>query len=324
MSSMLVSCGGDDAVETTTSVAEVASTSTTLAGTTTTSEAPDQPAATFTGVDGVESDISDTSRVISLNGDLTEIIFELGLGDNVVAVDVTTVFPDEAAALGERGETVGFAQQLAAEAVLRFEPTLVIGDQQVGPVEVVEQLRGAGIPVVILETQTTLEGVAEKIGQVAEIMGVPEEGAALADRVAGEIESARELIDPDADPLTVGFVYARGPQTIFLFGAGMATQAMIEGAGAIDAGAASGVQGLVPVTPEALVAAAPQVIVLPELGLAALGGVEAFLGIPGVADTPAGRSENFLVYDEAYFFNLGPRTGMALAEFIQDLQAIGE
>jgi iron complex transport system substrate-binding protein len=302
----------------------VASTSTTLAGTTTTSEAPDQPAATFTGVDGVESDISDTSRVISLNGDLTEIIFELGLGDNVVAVDVTTVFPDEAAALGERGETVGFAQQLAAEAVLRFEPTLVIGDQQVGPVEVVEQLRGAGIPVVILETQTTLEGVAEKIGQVAEIMGVPEEGAALADRVAGEIESARELIDPDADPLTVGFVYARGPQTIFLFGAGMATQAMIEGAGAIDAGAASGVQGLVPVTPEALVAAAPQVIVLPELGLAALGGVEAFLGIPGVADTPAGRSENFLVYDEAYFFNLGPRTGMALAEFIQDLQAIGE
>jgi iron complex transport system substrate-binding protein len=324
MSSMLVSCGGDDAFETTTSVAEVASTSTTLAGTTTTSEAPDQPAATFTGVDGVESDISDTSRVISLNGDLTEIIFELGLGDNVVAVDVTTVFPDEAAALGERGETVGFAQQLAAEAVLRFEPTLVIGDQQVGPVEVVEQLRGAGIPVVILETQTTLEGVAEKIGQVAEIMGVPEEGAALADRVAGEIESARELIDPDADPLTVGFVYARGPQTIFLFGAGMATQAMIEGAGAIDAGAASGVQGLVPVTPEALVAAAPQVIVLPELGLAALGGVEAFLGIPGVADTPAGRSENFLVYDEAYFFNLGPRTGMALAEFIQDLQAIGE
>jgi iron complex transport system substrate-binding protein len=324
MSFMLAACGGDDAVETTTSLAEVTTTSTIVAETTTTREAHDEPATTFTGADGVETDISDRSRVVSLNGDLTEIIFELGLGDNVVAVDVTTVFPDEAAALGERGETVGFAQQLAAEAVLRFEPTLVIGDQQVGPVEVIEQLRSAGIPVVILETATTLDGVATKIGQVAEIMGVPDEGAALADRVSGEIESARELIDPDADPLTVGFVYARGPQTIFLFGAGMATQAMIEGAGAIDAGAASGVQGLVPVTPEALVAAAPQVIVLPELGLAALGGVEAFLAIPGVADTPAGQSENFLVYDEAYFFNLGPRTGMALAEFIQDLQALGE
>jgi iron complex transport system substrate-binding protein len=99
---------------------------------------------------------------------------------------------------------------------------------------------------------------------------------------------------------------------------------MIEGAGAIDAGAASGVQGLVPVTPEAIVAAAPEVIVLPELGLEALGGVEVFLGIPGVADTPAGQNENFLVYDEAYFFNLGPRTGIALAEFVEDLQALGE
>ncbi len=324
MSIMLAACGGEDAVETTTSLAEVTSTSTTIAGTTTTTEDAEEPSTTFIGADGVETDISDTSRVVSLNGDLTEIIFELGLGDNVVAVDVTTVFPEEAAALGERGETVGFAQQLAAEAVLRFEPTLVIGDQQVGPVEVIEQLRTAGIPVVILETQTTLDGVATKIGQVAEIMGVPDEGAALADRVSAEIESARESIDPDADPLTVGFVYARGPQTIFLFGAGMATQAMIEGAGAVDAGAASGVRGLVPVTPEALVAASPQVIVLPELGLAALGGVEAFLQIPGVADTPAGQSENFLVYDEAYFFNLGPRTGMALAEFIQDLQALGE
>lgn len=324
MAVVLAACGGDDAVESTTSLADVTTTSTTLAETTTTSEVPDEPATTFTGADGVESDISDTSRVVSLNGDLTEIIFELGLGDNVVAVDVTTVFPEEAAALGERGETVGFAQQLAAEAVLRFEPTLVIGDQQVGPAEAIEQLRSAGIPVVILETQTTLDGVATKIGQVAEIMGFPDEGAALADRVSADIESAREMVDPDADPLTVGFVYARGPQTIFLFGAGMATQAMIEGAGAIDAGAASGVQGLVPVTPEALVAAAPQVIVLPELGLGALGGVEAFLGIPGVVDTPAGESENFLVYDEAYFFNLGPRTGMALAEFIQDLQALGE
>jgi iron complex transport system substrate-binding protein len=262
--------------------------------------------------------------VVSLNGDLTEILFELGLGDNVVAIDVTTVFPEEAAALGERGDTVGFAQQLTAEAVLRFEPTLVIGDQQVGPVEAIEQLRAAGIPVVILETQTTLDGVATKISQVAEIMGVPDEGAALADRVSGEIDAALELVDPDANPLTVGFVYVRGPQTIFLFGAGTATQAMIEGAGATDAGAASGVQGLVPVTAEAIVAAAPEVIVLPELGLEALGGVEAFLEIPGVGDTPAGQNENFLVYDEAYFFNLGPRTGIALAEFVEDLQALRE
>ena len=274
---------------------------------------------TFMGADGVETTIGDVSRIVSLNGDLTEIIFELGFGENVVGVDVTTTYPPEAAALNDQGQTVGFAQQLAAEAVLRFEPTLVIGDQQVAPPEVLEQLRGAGIPVVILETQTTLDGVETKILEVAEILGVPGEGGELAERVMGEIDAARALAATDDSDPKIAYVYVRGPQVVFLFGAGMPTQGMIEGAGAIDAGAEAGVFGPAPLTPEALVAAAPDLIVLPEAGLAALGGIEAFLELPGVAETPAAQNDAFLDYDEAYFFNLGPRAGQALDEFVRDL-----
>ncbi len=274
---------------------------------------------TFVGADGVETTIGDVSRIVSLNGDLTEIIFELGFGENVVGVDVTTTYPPEAAALNDQGQTVGFAQQLAAEAVLRFEPTLVIGDQQVAPPEVLEQLRGAGIPVVILETQTTLDGVETKILEVAEILGVPDEGAELAERVMGEIDAARALAATDDSDPKIAYVYVRGPQVVFLFGAGMPTQGMIEGAGAIDAGAEAGVFGPAPLTPEALVAAAPDLIVLPEAGLAAIGGIEAFLELPGVAETPAAQNDAFLDYDEAYFFNLGPRAGQALDEFVRDL-----
>jgi iron complex transport system substrate-binding protein len=311
---VIVGCSGDSTDTTTTSVVETTTTSTVAETTTTATEG-----VTFVGPDGVETVITDTSRIVSLNGDLTEIIFELGLGENVVGVDVTTTYPEEAAALNEQGETVGFAQQLTSEAVLRFEPTLVIGDQQVAPTEAIDQLREAGVPVVILETQTSLEGVSTKINQVAEILGVSDEGEALAARVSGEIEDARALVvDEDSDP-NVAYIYARGPQVIFLFGAGMPTQAMIEGAGAVDAGASSGVNGPGPLTPEAMVAAAPDVIVLPAAGLEALGGVEALVAIPGIAETPAAQNEAFLAYDEAYFFNLGPRTGQALAEFIGDL-----
>ena len=274
---------------------------------------------TFVGADGVETTIGDVSRIVSLNGDLTEMIFELGFGENVVGVDVTTTYPPEAAALNDQGQTVGFAQQLAAEAVLRFEPTLVIGDQQVAPPEVLEQLRGAGIPVVIVETQTTLDGVETKILEVAEILGVADEGSELARRVMGEIDAARALAATDDSDPKIAYVYVRGPQVVFLFGAGMPTQGMIEGAGAVDAGAEAGVFGPAPLTPEALVAAAPDLIVLPEAGLAALGGIEAFLALPGVAETPAAQNDAFLDYDEAYFFNLGPRAGQALAEFVRDL-----
>lgn len=307
-----VACGGGEVGDTTTTDA---TTTTALAETTTTAPS----GRTITGADGVETDITDISRIVSLNGDITEIIFELGLGDNVVGVDVTTTYPEEAAALNDSGETVGFAQQLTPEAVLRFEPTLVLGDTQVAPPEAIEQLRAAGVPVVIIETQVTLGGVETKILDVAEILGVPDEGRALAVRVNGEIEAAQARVVDDASDPTVAFVYVRGPQVVFLFGAGMPTQAMIEGAGAIDAGAASGVAGPAPLTPEALVAAAPEVIVLPEGGLAALGGVEAFQKLPGVAETPAAQSGNLLTYDEAFFFNLGPRVGQALDQFISDL-----
>ncbi len=298
--------------EATTTVAPITEAPNATEGTTTTA-AP--TVRTFTGADGVEVEITDTSRIVSLNGDITEILFELGMGDSVVAIDVTTTYPEAAAAL----PVVGFGQMLAAEGVLAFSPTLVIGDEQVGPPETIQQLRDTGLPVVILETQTTLEGVADKIGQLAQIVGAEDGGATLASRVEGEIAAARALAADVENPPTVAYIYARGPQTIFLFGAGMPTQAMIEGAGAIDAGAANGVFGPAPLTPEALVAAAPEVIVLPAAGFAALGGAEALLAIPGVAETPAGRSGTFLVYDEAYFFNLGPRAGQALEEFIRDL-----
>jgi iron complex transport system substrate-binding protein len=307
---LVAACGGEDSEATTTSVAETTTTEVEESTTSTTSASTTAAAAaeviTFTGADGVETTIEDTSRIVSLNGDITEIIYELGLGDNVVAVDVTTTYPETAAAKVDQGDTVGFHQQLTAEGVLRFEPTLVIGDTQVMPPEAIEQLRQAGVPVVIIEYQTTLDGVETKILEIAE-------------QVMGEIDSAVTLAqDAEEEPL-VAYVYLRGPQVIFLFGAGMPTQAMIEGAGAIDAGAASGVRGPAPLTPEALVAAAPEVIVLPEAGLAALGGIEAFEAIPGVSDTPAAQAGNYLVYDEAYFFNLGPRTGQALAEFVRDL-----
>lgn len=315
---VVAACGGS-AGDTTTSQP----TTTTTAEATTTAPpetTTTQPSSwTFTGPDGVTTEIEDVSRIVSLNGDITEIIFELGLGDNVVAVDVTTTYPEAGAALNESGSTVGFHQQLTPEAVLRFQPTLVIGDTQVGPDETIEQLRQAGIPVAIIETQVTLDGVETKINDVATILGVPEDGEALAARVMADIAAAQARVADNDDDPNVVFLYTRGPQLLLIFGRGMPTQAMIEGAGAVDAGVTTGIMGAAPLTPEALIAAAPDVIVVPESGFEALGGISALLGIPGVSDTPAGENEAVLVYDEAFFFNLGPRVGQALDQFIDDL-----
>jgi len=283
---------------------------------TTTSSPPEN--GVFVGADGVATTVGDTSRIVSLTGDITEIIFELGLGENVVAVDITTTFPPEAEELKSSGNSVGFGQALAAESVLRYKPTLVLGDESIAPTETIEQLRNAGVSVIILEYQTTLPGVEEKISQVAAILGVPEDGEELARGVMSQVAAAQErAAQADSQP-RVAYLYTRGPSVLLLFGQGIPTQAMIEGAGAIDVGAALG-DGAIPLTPEALISAMPDVIVFPESGVEGLGGIDALLEIPGVAETPAGQNRAFLAYDEAYFFNLGPRAGIALDEFVDDL-----
>ena len=90
--------------------------------------------------------------------------------------------------------------------------------------------------------------------------------------VRSAIEAALRSSSDFDPPPGIAFVYSRGPDVMLLFGSEMTTQPLIEAAGGIDVGTASGVTGTVSVTPEAIVAAAPDVIIITSEGLQALGG----------------------------------------------------
>jgi iron complex transport system substrate-binding protein len=273
---------------------------------------------TFTGADGVESTIRDTSRIVTLSGDLTEVVFELGFGDSVVATDVTTVHPPEAIGL----PVVGVGRFLTAEGVLAQQPTLVIGDTQTSPLDAIEQIRSAGVPVVILDVPTTFEGLYDKIANLAVALDAPDRGTNIVAELRSDIEAALGAV-PDRDPKPgIAFVYSRGPDVMLLFGSAMTTQPLIEAAGGIDVGTSSGVTGTVSMTPEAIVAAAPDVIIITSEGLQALGGEEGLLAIPGFAETPAGRDGRILDYPEGDFLTFGPRIGESLSLLIADLSAV--
>jgi iron complex transport system substrate-binding protein len=110
---------------------------------------------------------------------------------------------------------------------------------------------------------------------------------------------------------------------MLLFGGDMVTNPVIAAAGARDAGALAGVVGSIAVTPEALIAAAPDVIVVPSEGLETLGGIEGLLAIPGIAQTPAGRSGYILAYPEGDFLTLGPRIAASIGALTSDLEDLG-
>ena len=90
----------------------------------------------------------------------------------------------------------------------------------------------------------------------------------------------------------------------------------------VDAGAEIGFRGYMPITPEAMVAAQPDLLIVTDRGLAMLGSLDAVLQIPGVAQTPAGQQRNIIVFEDLYFIGMGPRTGDALLELVEALREL--
>jgi iron complex transport system substrate-binding protein len=269
---------------------------------------------TVTDVAGNEVTVEDISRIVPLSGDIAEIIWDLGLGGNIVGVDLSAVYPPELLELPK----IGVERNLNAEGILALTPTVVIGKEAAGPPPVLEQVRGAGVPVVIIAEPQTIEAPIAKITATAEALGVPEAGAALAAETQASIDEAMALAAQAETTPSALVLYLQQGGIQLVAGGGTVASAMLEAAGATDAATAAGIMGYQPVTAEALVAAAPEIIVTQTLGVEAVGGLEALTEIPGVAETPAAQNGRIYVYDDELLLGMTPRTGQQLMQMVQD------
>jgi iron complex transport system substrate-binding protein len=276
--------------------------------------------ATVTSADGREVTVTDADRILPLWGNLNEIVFTLGLGERVVGRDVAADFP------GTEGlPVVTDAHDVSAESALSLHPTVVFAQTDTGPPEALQQIRDAGVPVVLLDPPTSIDDIPARIRVVASALGVPDAGEALVERTEDQIATAREAI-PAGDRPTVAFLYLRGSAGVYLLGGpGSGADSMIEAAGGDDAGTGIGLANpFTPLTSEALVEAAPDVLLLTDSGLESVGGIDALLAMPGIAQTPAARDRRVVTVDDGVLYSFGSRTPEALAELIPRIHATGQ
>ena len=261
--------------------------------------------------------VRDTSRVVSVGGAVTEIVFGLGLSDRIVAVDSTSRYPDATAAKPK----VGYMRQLGAEPILALDPSLVLAVEDAGPPETLDQIREAGVPVILVPDKSSPEGVIEKITLVAEILGEPEKGQAYAMRFRTEMQEASSLVASVISRPRVLFLLTVGSGGAPL-AAGRSTSAagIIELAGGINV--VEAFEGYRPLSPEAAVAAAPEVILMTEQSLGALGGEEGLRGIPEIALTPAGQQGRVVALDGLLLLGFGPRTAVAVTELARGIHPV--
>lgn len=257
-------------------------------------------------------------RVISIGGALTELIYELGAQGELVGVDSTSLFPAAATKL----PNVGYARTLTAEGLLSLAPTMVVATEEAGPPPVLRQLEAAKVPLHVLRSEFHFEGVLERTKRLGELLGRPAQAEALARKLQAEWTASRAQVTTLAAghrAPRVLFVLSNAANQARIAGAATGADAMIVYAGGINALADA--QGYKMLSPEAAIAAAPDVILATTQGVEATGGVEGLLKLPGLAQTPAGQNKRVLVMETMALLGFGPRAPQALATLAQGLHA---
>lgn len=248
------------------------------------------------------------ARVVCVSKQINEFLYAIGAQGDLVARDLTSVYPPGIRSL----TSVGYHRALSAEGILSVRPTLFLTDGNVGPDAVIEQVRSVGIPVVVLRPGATPDSAQALMAELGRRFHREADAARVIERWRAGMRAA--LADSARRPV-------KRPRVLFMhFGqivnnylgikSGTPADHVLRWAGGINAIDSLG--GMSRLTPEAIAALAPDVIVATDVGFDRVGSAEKFARLPGVALTPAARNARIYRIDESEIMYYGPRTPGAI------------
>jgi iron complex transport system substrate-binding protein len=253
---------------------------------------------------------SEPARIIAAGGVITEIIYALGRSDLIVGVDSTSRFPE--AALKEK-PNVGYVRALSSEGLLSLKPTAVIAIDSAGPPDILKAVEDAGVRVSRIPDIATPDGIAKKIKEVAALVGEQEQGAALADATDARFKSLDALRAKIEKPRRALYILSFQNGRAMVGGRNTPADGIMTLAGLQNAAAA--IEGWKPISDEALVEAAPDLIIAMDHGPQAITQAS-ILAVPAFAATPAAKSKSVLIFDGGYLLGFGPRTPNAAHDLL--------
>ena len=256
--------------------------------------------------------VTDASRILSVGGDVTEIIYALGAGDRIVGVDSTSQFPPEA--LAEK-KNVGYMRALSSEGVISVGATLILAAERAGPPEVVKTLKSTSVPYIEVADQNSAEGITGKVRLIAKAIGVEAEGEKLAQNVTADFKTLAELKGKINRPLRALFVLGVQNGRVMVGGQNTSADAILKLAGAENV--ATAVNGFRPLPDEAVVEMAPDVIVaMRRSSDKDAHDLSQLFALKGVQSTPAGAAKRIIMVDGLYTLGFGPRAPAAARDLM--------
>jgi iron complex transport system substrate-binding protein len=270
-------------------------------------------AVTVRDASGRHVEVKDASRIVSIGGAVTEILYALGLKDRVVAVDATSLYPDEAL---KQKPSVGYFRSLSAEGILGLNPSLVLAIDGAGPKETISVLESAAVPLVRVPDRYDGSGIVEKIRIVADVAAAAGRGACLAQQVESDLASLATLRAKVTQPKRVMFVISFLNGKPMVAGRNTAADGIIRMAGAVNA--IDAYEGYKQISDEAVIAAGPDTVLVMQRGRDNIDAATVFSHAAFTA-TPAAARKSFIAMDGLYLLGFGPRTATAARDLAETL-----
>lgn len=265
-----------------------------------------------------ESNPKTRHRIVSLDGTSTEILFALGVGDQIVGRDRSSYYPKAVNKIPH----VGYHNHLNVEGILALKPTLVVGPDELRQPGLTEQIESAGVKRVGIPNQPDLDGAYKRIRVIARSVDRDKAGEKIIREIKKDLKVLNEKLsklDRKTSPRVL-CLYLWGPKTSFLMGTESRPVGML---GMLRAeNAVPEIKKPRAMSTEAVAAAKPDAILVYSRGLDSVGGIDGLMKLPGIAQTPAGKNKKVIALDDIFLGSFGARTGKAALDLLHGLYEV--
>lgn len=265
---------------------------------------------------GATEPLADPSRIVTIGGSVTEIVYALGAGDDIVGRDTTSAYPPEAAAKPD----IGYMRQLSPEGVLSIDPSAIITIEGAGPPQTMDVLKQAEVEMAVVPEDYSRDGILAKVEMVGALIGKEAEAEALATDIKARLDPllAANEARPADERKSALFILSLNGGKAMASGTGTAANGMIEAAGLENAiGDFPGYKAL---SDEAIIEAAPDVIILMDETAGSRAPTNNDIAAnPALSLTPAGEAMAIYRIDPVGMLNFGPRFAENLAALTTEI-----
>lgn len=246
-------------------------------------------------------------RIISLNGAITETLVALGEKENIIAVDVTSTYPED---IKTTAQDLGHTSKISIESIMALKPTIIYATEKDLNDDFKSQLEKTKIRLEVIKQEFSLEGTKTLIKTVAQSLNKVNYQPLL-DKIDQDLQ---DLPSFENKPKVL-FIYARGAATLLVAGDKTPVNNIVGLAGGQNA--VTEFEDFKPLTPESLLNSDPDYILMFTTGLQSMGGVDGVLKIDGINKTNAGKNKKVIAMDGLLLSGFGPRVGQAAKELNQ-------